>query len=94
MRARQTPVLIALIVLGIASGVHPQTRTTAADPPATFSILGYDPDTGEIGGAVHSRVFSVGNGVLWAEAGVGAAATQAIVDISYGPRLCSSSKQG
>lgn len=54
--------------------------------PATFSILGFDPTTGEIGGAVQSRVFSVGNGVLWAEAGVGAAATQAIVDVSYGPK--------
>ena len=55
-------------------------------PVATFSILGYDPASGEIGGAVQSRVFSVGNGVLWAEAGVGAAATQAIVDVSYGPQ--------
>jgi uncharacterized Ntn-hydrolase superfamily protein len=55
-------------------------------PVATFSILGYDPSTGEVGGAVQSRVFSVGNGVLWAEAGVGAAATQAIVDVSYGPQ--------
>jgi len=59
---------------------------TAQDPVATFSILGYDPATGEVGGAVQSRVFSVGNGVLWAEAGVGAAATQAIVDVSYGPK--------
>ncbi len=58
----------------------------APDPVATFSILGYDPATGEIGGAVQSRVFSVGNGVLWAEAGVGAVATQAIVDVSYGPQ--------
>lgn len=56
------------------------------DPVATFSILGFDPATGEIGGAVQSRVFSVGNGVLWAEAGVGAVATQAIVDVSYGPQ--------
>lgn len=56
------------------------------DPVATFSILGYDPATGEVGGAVQSRVFSVGNGVLWAEAGVGVAATQAIVDVSYGPK--------
>ena len=54
--------------------------------PGTFSILGYDPATGEIGGAVASRVFSVGNGVLWAEAGVGAVATQAVVDVGYGPR--------
>jgi uncharacterized Ntn-hydrolase superfamily protein len=56
------------------------------DPVATFSILGYDPATGEIGGAVQSRVFSVGNGVLWAEAEVGVATTQAIVDVSYGPK--------
>ncbi|MEQ9400847.1 MAG: DUF1028 domain-containing protein [Longimicrobiales bacterium] len=55
-------------------------------PVATFSILGYDPETGEVGGAVQSRVFSVGNGVLWAEAGVGVVATQAIVDVSYGPQ--------
>src|SRR5687767_15609999 len=57
----------------------------AADPVATFSILGYDPATGEVGGAVQSRVFSVGNGVLWAEADVGVVATQAVVDVSYGP---------
>lgn len=54
------------------------------DPVATFSILGYDPATGEVGGAVQSRVFSVGNGVLWAEAGVGIVTTQAVVDVSYG----------
>lgn len=56
------------------------------DPPGTFSILGYDPATGELGGAVQSRVFSVGNGVLWGEADVGIVATQAIVDVSYGPK--------
>jgi len=64
----------------------PPTEELPWDPVATFSILGYDPDTGEVGGAVQSRVFSVGNGVLWAEAGVGAVATQAIVDVSYGPQ--------
>jgi uncharacterized Ntn-hydrolase superfamily protein len=58
----------------------------AQQPVATFSILGYDPASGELGGAVQSRVFSVGNGVLWAEAGVGVAATQAYVDVSYGPQ--------
>ena len=52
----------------------------------TFSILGYDPDTGELGAAVQSRVFSVGNGVLWGEAEIGIAATQAIVDVGYGPK--------
>jgi len=55
-------------------------------PVATFSVLGYDPETGDIGVAVQSRVFSVGNGVIWGEAGVGVAVTQAIVDVSYGPQ--------
>lgn len=63
-------------------------------PVATFSILGYDPATGEVGGAVQSRVFSVGNGVLWAEAGVGVVATQAIVDVSYGPQSLALLRQG
>ena len=64
------------------------------DPVATFSILGYDPESGELGGAVQSRVYSVGNGVLWAEAGVGAAATQAIVDVSYGPQALELLRKG
>lgn len=64
------------------------------NPVATFSILGYDSGTGEVGGAVQSRVFSVGNGVLWAEAGIGAAATQAIVDVSYGPQALELLKKG
>ena len=64
------------------------------NPPSTFSILGYDPDTGEVGAAVQSRVFSVGNGVLWAEAGVGAVATQAVVDVSYGPQGIDLLKKG
>lgn len=72
---------LALLVLAVqALGAQP------FDPVATFSILGYDPKTGEVGGTVQSRVFSVGNGVLWAEAGTGVVATQAIVDVGYGPR--------
>jgi len=65
-----------------------QQPNVEADPlgTGTFSILGYDPATGELGAAVQSRVFSVGNGVLWAEADTGIAATQAIVDVSYGPK--------
>lgn len=73
-------------VQGQEPAVTPGTRPLPWPPVATFSILGYDPETGEIGGAVQSRVFSVGNGVLWAKAGVGVAATQAIVDVSYGPQ--------
>jgi uncharacterized Ntn-hydrolase superfamily protein len=91
---RRTVFVVAtLAMLSLSHGVarqaeQPDGRVQAPpfDPVATFSILGYDPDTGEIGGAVQSRVFSVGNGVLWAEAGVGVVATQAIVDVGYGPR--------
>lgn len=80
--------LLPLIVVSVSLSARAQQRDVngPADPPGTFSILGFDPETGEIGAAVQSRVFSVGNGVLWAEAGVGAVATQAIVNVNYGPR--------
>jgi len=82
---------LALLTLALtAAGAGAQGTSSASPAPwppvATFSILGYDPATGEVGGAVQSRVFSVGNGVLWAEADVGVVATQAIVDVSYGPQ--------
>ena len=63
-------------------------------PAATFSILGYDPATGDVGVAVQSRVFSVGNGVMWGQAGVGVVATQAVVDVSYGPQALELLAQG
>lgn len=77
----------ALVACTALISLRAQAPSNVPFPPvATFSILGYDPGTGEVGGAVQSRVFSVGNGVLWAEAEVGVAATQAIVDVSYGPK--------
>jgi uncharacterized Ntn-hydrolase superfamily protein len=51
----------------------------------TYSIVARDPDTGELGVAVQSHWFSVGSVVTWARAGVGAVATQAHAEISYGP---------
>lgn len=51
----------------------------------TFSIVARDPATGHLGVAVQSHWFSVGSVVTWAEAGVGAVATQAMVETSYGP---------
>lgn len=53
-------------------------------PVHTYSIVARDPATGELGVAVQSHWFSVGSGVTWAEAGVGAVATQAFAEISYG----------
>src|SRR5512135_3759766 len=53
-------------------------------PVSTFSIVARDPQSGEIGVAVQSHWFAVGQIVPWAEAGVGAVATQSFVDPAYG----------
>jgi uncharacterized Ntn-hydrolase superfamily protein len=52
----------------------------------TFSIVARDSVTGEMGVAVQSHWFSVGTSVSWAEAGVGAVATQSFVNKSFGIR--------
>src|SRR3712207_659532 len=58
-----------------------------SDPLAhTFSIVARDSATGELAVAVESHWFSVGTTVSWAEAGVGAIATQSFVNKSFGPR--------
>ncbi len=62
------------------------TFLAAATPAfATFSIAAYDSATQELGIAVQSRAFSVGMAVPWAEAGVGAIATQASTNETFGP---------
>lgn len=55
-------------------------------PVSTFSIVGYDPENGDLGVAVQSKFFAVGAVVPWAEAGVGAIATQSWANTTYGPR--------
>jgi uncharacterized Ntn-hydrolase superfamily protein len=83
----------ALFVPALAIAQKPVVQING-DTVATFSMIAYDSATGEHGGIVASRVFSVGNGVLWAEAGVGVVATQAIVDVSYGPKALAYLRQG
>ncbi len=53
---------------------------------ATFSIVGFDPETKEIGVAVQSKFIAVGSVVPWAKAGVGAVATQSYANTTYGPQ--------
>jgi len=55
------------------------------EPVATFSIVGFDPLTGDLGVAVQSKFFAVGSVVPWAKAGVGAIATQSYANVQYGP---------
>jgi uncharacterized Ntn-hydrolase superfamily protein len=66
-------------------------------PPAaqaTFSIVARDSVTGDLGVAVQSHYFAVGPIVPWAEPGVGAVATQSLVEVAYGPRGLALLRQG
>ena len=73
---------LALLLLTGAGAEAPQQRPSR--PVHTFSIVAQDAKTGELGVAVQSHWFSVGSVVPWAEAGIGAVATQSFVDPSYG----------
>jgi uncharacterized Ntn-hydrolase superfamily protein len=69
-------------VRGVES--HASRERAPRRPVHTYSIVARDGRTGELGVAVQSHWFSVGPTVAWAEAGVGAVATQSFVDPSYG----------
>jgi uncharacterized Ntn-hydrolase superfamily protein len=78
-----------IIVLSLA------VPTAAIEPPAhTYSIVARDAATGDMGVAVQSHWFSVGSIVTWAEAGVGAIATQSFVNPAYGSRGLELMKSG
>ncbi len=65
----------------------PQPHTTTSTPRVnTFSIVAFDPATGELGVAVESKFFGVGSVVPWAKAGVGAIATQSAANVTYGTK--------
>ena len=94
---KRMPVLIAFAIAAVLvmtmltpkSGAQDnrsqaQSRTRPLRPVHTFSIVARDAETGELGVAVQSHWFSVGQVVPWAEAGIGAVATQSFVDPSYG----------
>jgi uncharacterized Ntn-hydrolase superfamily protein len=76
------------LAAGAAAWVVPGAPDAAgaAEPVATFSIVGYDPETGDLGVAVQSKFFAVGSVVPWARAGVGAIASQAFGNTTFGPR--------
>ncbi len=67
---------------------------TPVQPVSTFSIVARDPETGALGVAVQSHWFSVGSVVTWAEAGVGAVATQSFARAAYGPELLANLREG
>jgi uncharacterized Ntn-hydrolase superfamily protein len=76
--------LISCVFALLATSAIASEPVMPLRPVNTYSIVARDPATGEIGVAVQSHWFSVGPIVAWAEAGVGAVATQSFVDPSYG----------
>jgi uncharacterized Ntn-hydrolase superfamily protein len=77
--------LLGVVLLTTKASARPDIQfSKPLRPVHTFSIVARDSQTGELGVAVQSHWFSVGSIVTWAEAGVGAVATQSFVDPSYG----------
>jgi uncharacterized Ntn-hydrolase superfamily protein len=66
----------------------------AARPHGTYSIVALDPDTGELGAAVQSHWFSVGSLCPWARPGIGAVATQSVVEPAHGPHALDRLQRG
>lgn len=88
--------VVMVSAISLASGDKPAGEKSGLKlpPVSTFSIVAIDPSNGDLGVAVASRYFSVGSVVPWGYAGVGAIATQANVNVSYGPRGIDLLRQG
>jgi uncharacterized Ntn-hydrolase superfamily protein len=87
---RRTAVGVAILAgLTVAGAARAEEAVVA-----TFSIVARDPATGALGCAVESRYFAVGAVVPWGEAEVGVIATQANVNVGYGPRGMELLRQG
>ena len=89
MIARQSLLAVLALLAGALA-----TPAAAGMPVHTFSIVARDSVTGDMGVAVQSHYFAVGPVVPWAEPGVGAVATQSLVEIAYGPKGLALMKAG
>lgn len=80
------PAAALALAAALASPAAAQPAPSPSRPVHTYSIVARHPATGDLGVAVQSHWFQVGAVVAWAEAGVGAVATQSFVEPAYGPR--------
>lgn len=96
MRPTNTLALLLVVGLGNGPGLYGQEPAGWDDELrfATFSIAAIDPETGESGVAVTTRVPCVGNAVPWVRAGVGAVATQSWTRMEYGPEVLDYLEEG
>ena len=83
MRGVLAAFLVWLFVVP-AVQADPDVLPGSVRPVHTYSIVARDPGTGQLGVAVQSHWFSVGSLVPWAQAGVGAIATQSFIEVRYG----------
>jgi uncharacterized Ntn-hydrolase superfamily protein len=90
----RTKYIFTLFILLLPTVLYAQLFYSENPLAHTYSIVARDPATGEMGVAVQSHWFSVGSIVSWAEAGVGAIATQSLVNVSFGPKGLELLKQG
>lgn len=79
-------IILGGVMMLLQTNLAPAQQIYADRLAHTYSIVARDTTTGEMGVAVQSHWFSVGSLVGWAEAGVGAIATQSFVNVSFGPR--------
>lgn len=86
LRHRTFFVTLLVVLLAAFQGAASPLRRASPLRPSTFSIAAYDRSTGDLGVAVSSKFPAVGAMVPWARAGVGAIATQAAANLSFGPR--------
>ncbi len=86
--------IFALLALLITLTTNAQVFSAKEPLVHTYSIVARDEKTGEMAIGVQSHWFSVGTAVPWAEAGVGAVATQSFTDKSYGPKALALLKKG
>lgn len=89
MTSRRFSLLISIVLMTLIAGASAGGSVSqggVAHDVCTFSIVARDSATGELGVAVASRFFAVGSVVPWAKAGVGAVATQAYANTTFGPR--------
>jgi uncharacterized Ntn-hydrolase superfamily protein len=80
-----TNLAISLVVIALCASVCLAVSIETPQKVVTFSIVGFDSETDELGIAVASKFLAVGAVVPWAKAGVGAVATQAWANTTYGP---------
>ena len=83
---RSSAALPAAVLVAFVGSFQLAPRADRDPFAATFSIVGYDEATGDLGVAVQSKFPNVRAVVPWAKAGVGAVATQSFAELDYGIR--------